>query len=378
MKTEIIAGHTFIEESYPIRDIGSGVISKGQAVRHFEKKHPEYQVVSVSNFKINYQDDTISVRVSVKKKWVNLPDDNQKPQKLLLSPGYDELKKNYDALLLDYKNRSEEIVKLTADPFSACPHCKENMKLKEELVKQYEVTDGLTILHEKSCERYDVLVEAISKDAQKFSDLLAENENLKRQVVALAECAEIDLSPKDLENLGEQEDGPFSISAPTAEEVAAAAIEVLEDEANLSLNDKESIKIGEEVFQIRSYSKEDAADLAAAKEAMKDDDSVPLSEVEMTGADGSKIEGEKPEGGVRGDRSKEITVADPGPTGEPELADGPADCDSDCANCTSGACKVGTDSNTVLTQDAVEKACDQADCVGSDEADDVQGDHDAE
>ncbi len=44
---------------------------------------------------------------------------------------------------------------------------------------------------------------------------------------------------------------------------------------------------------------EDAADLANAKEA-----------VEITGADGSKITGEKAEGGVRGDRHKEIIIAD--------------------------------------------------------------------
>ncbi len=47
--------------------------------------------------------------------------------------------------------------------------------------------------------KYDALVEAVGKDAQKFSDLLVENENLKKQVVALADCAEIDLTSDDEE-----------------------------------------------------------------------------------------------------------------------------------------------------------------------------------
>jgi len=56
-------------------------------------------------------------------------------------------------------------------------------------------------------------------------------------------------------------------------------------------------------------SPEDAADLAAAKEVLSKSQFVPL------------------------------TGIDPGPEGEPELADGPANCDNDCDKCKSNACK---------------------------------------
>ncbi|MEK0338558.1 MAG: hypothetical protein QQN41_14105, partial [Nitrosopumilus sp.] len=45
-----------------------------------------------------------------------------------------------------------------------------------------------------SCE----LGDEIDEKTQKFSAMLVENENLKKQVTALAECAEIDLDSADL------------------------------------------------------------------------------------------------------------------------------------------------------------------------------------
>ena len=114
---------------------GVGVISQGAVQRYFAKKNPDLAIKKFGSFKLDSQADTVTARFAVVNKVVD--------QKLL-NPGYDELKEQYDAVLLDYKNRSEETVELQ--------------------------------------ERYDALVIAVGKEAQKFSDLLVENEELKNQL----------------------------------------------------------------------------------------------------------------------------------------------------------------------------------------------------
>ncbi len=223
MSTEIIAGKTFIEENYPIQDIGGGVISKGQAVRHFEKMHPEYTVVAISSFKIDHQTETIKIRVQVKpKKPVVLPDDNQKPyrggakgaickvEQKLLNPGYDEVQhdletykneydelrtghseliKLYDALVTKYAELKKAVEDDSQD-FSLAAKLDETKKICLELQDECNETsakyDSLVIAHgqlhsdyEETKKSFDAIVEAATKDAQKFSDLLVENEKLK-------------------------------------------------------------------------------------------------------------------------------------------------------------------------------------------------------
>ena len=170
MSIEIIAGKTFVEESYPISDIGGGVISKGQAIRHFEKKHSEYAVVAVSSFKIDHQTETIKIRVQVKlkvaklEKHVFLPDENAKPVDpvALLQPGYGELKEKYDALRIAH----------------------------DKLLKEYKIVEERMVRHDRT---------------------VAE------------EAMEVDLSS-----------GPFSESAPTAESILAHATGADEDAADLA------------------------------------------------------------------------------------------------------------------------------------------------
>ena len=151
MNTEAINGKTFVEEDYPIQDIGGGVISKGQAVRHFEKKHPEYTVVAISSFKIDHQAETISVRVQVRPKSVVLPDDNQKPvDPMTVAPAIDQklLNPGYDELLVQAGNLVTENTELKRlmdeyEPFKVCPHCvelDELLNVHEELKAELEVT----------------------------------------------------------------------------------------------------------------------------------------------------------------------------------------------------------------------------------------------
>jgi len=147
MSIESIGGKLFAEETYSLEDVGGGVISKGQVVRHYEAKHPEHRVMEALAFKVDHETESVKIRVRVVlktlEKHVFLPEENQKPvgqDQKLLNPGYDELLKKYNAL----RTAVDE-----TELFKPCPHCVELVKVKEELVKQHEITDGLTQVCEK-------------------------------------------------------------------------------------------------------------------------------------------------------------------------------------------------------------------------------------
>ena len=279
MSTEIIAGKTFVEESYPIQDIGGGVISKGQAVRHFEKKHPEYTVFAISSFKIDHQDETISVRVQVKMKAAKVAEFGKAlvamneavgnvdhaPQKLL-NPGYDELKEKYDAVILSRNHLVDELAdteKKLVTLQAAVADDSQDFSLAAKLAEVQKMYHELQNERDEIGAKYDALVIAVGKDAQKFSDLLVENEKLRKEnktldrAVAgyvrekLTERVDVDLSPEDAADLADAKealkdnddtvplpDGPFSESAPTAEELSEAAQEMIknaEDEGRETL-----------------------------------------------------------------------------------------------------------------------------------------------
>lgn len=225
---EIINGKLFIEEEYAISEFGNQVISKGQAIRHFEKKHPEYTVVAISSFKIDHQDETISVRVQVKSKPVVLLDDNQKPV-ALLNPGYDELAE---------KLKTAEAQIESENKLCRCGACADNVDLKE---------------------RYNALVTAVAKDAQKFSDLLVENEHLKEAHEKLLEENKV-------------------LDQAVARHVKAALVE--KQEIDYTPDDDTPDEKSKRRCFLSAEKLEDAADLADAKDTIKDDDSVPLPEIE--------------------------------------------------------------------------------------------------
>ncbi len=212
-------------------DKGIGVISQVAVRQYLIEERPDLKIKKLGSFKFDSQTNTVTVRIATVNKIVPAA---------LLNPGYDELKDNYD----------------------------------------------------RTKKRYDALVIAVAKDAQKFSDLLVENEELKKQNAALAECAGIDISPEapdvqivikddkdqkpteeaidemleDAADLADAKeaigsgsnvvltqdmieracdqaevvgpDGPFSESAPTAEELSEAAQEMIknaEDEGRETL-----------------------------------------------------------------------------------------------------------------------------------------------
>ncbi len=216
MSTEIISGKTFVEESYPISDIGGGVISKGQVVRHFEKKHPEYAVVAVSSFKIDHQDETIGVRVQVKPKplGLNLASDysgshgseisgeradnavcgNRKDRVVvaLLNPGYDELLAERDRLIMLKEKRIARIDELK-EKYDALviehDHCyglaTANTKLMNELDTLKEKLET-TVRHESQCHMaYDELEKANKELREDYSRVCGINAKLRDEAADL-------------------------------------------------------------------------------------------------------------------------------------------------------------------------------------------------
>ena len=200
-RTELVAG-------------GAGVISQGAVRRYFEGKNPDFKVKKCGSLKLDSQRDIVTIRIGIVNqppyailvKGKTHPDNqpvvsdfhNREISQKLLNLGYDELKEQYDAVLLDYKNRSEETVELQ--------------------------------------KRYDALVIAVGKDAQKFSDLLVENENLKKEIKGLKILKDYKRPEYDMEI--DYATGPVSESIPTTEEFSEAVQEVIknaEDEGRETL-----------------------------------------------------------------------------------------------------------------------------------------------
>ncbi len=256
MATEIIAGKTFVEESYPISDIGGGVISKGQAVRHFEKKHPEYRVIAISSFKIDHQDETINVRVQVQKNKVlpvggnvlvieeNCPRlENIPPiaeQQKLLNPGYDELTDKLKAAEIQV----EEFKKGAEGRPCLCGKCADNLQ-----------------------PGYDELVAKHAKSVTRCNQLVDETAESEKQLLALQ--------------------AKLITADETYEGLRVAHVKLLKEYEN----ENDGAKAVQDILA----------------HAVGADDDGP----------------------------------DDGPEGEPELVDGPPDCNPDnCENCESHACKV--------------------------------------
>ncbi len=203
-QAELLAGHI-------------GVISQGAVRRYFEGECPDLKVKKCGGLKLDSQRSIVTMRFGI----VNRPNailvrgkvpppDNQaivedykrieeatngtcvsvsgefmKDQKLL-NPGYDELKAKYD----EATNELKAVYDALPDTISGNTPLS---KLVAELMKKYNLSvDNFSILMGEKVrlqEKYDALVTAVSKDAQKFSDLLVENEKLKAATdSAFAEC----------------------------------------------------------------------------------------------------------------------------------------------------------------------------------------------
>ena len=201
-------------------DKGIGVISQGTVQRYLAEERPDLKIKKLGSFKFDNQENTVTVRIGT-------------PVQKLLGPGYDELKEKYQDMvrvsnrlvceilesekqLLAIQNNYDSLIEkyqITGGKLS------ELYKKYDELKKKYD-----ELQHEKDIigRLYDALVIAVAKDVQKFSDLLVENEELKGQNIALAECAEIDVQ------IGIKGDGASEDAADLGPEEIAEENEVTE------------------------------------------------------------------------------------------------------------------------------------------------------
>ena len=138
-QAELLAGHI-------------GVISQGAVRRYFEGKNPDLKVKKCGGLKLDSQRDIVTMRFGVVNRGgVITTVSDEVSEVKLLNPGYDELVES-------------------------------NLKLVRESNKVQD------LFHEVR-DRYDALVIAVGKEAQKFSAMLVENEELKKQAdSAFAEC----------------------------------------------------------------------------------------------------------------------------------------------------------------------------------------------
>jgi len=65
MGMENIGGRKYVTEIYPLKDISEGVVSKGQAVRHFAKLHPDFIIVQINSFLVQHETQSVKIRVLV-------------------------------------------------------------------------------------------------------------------------------------------------------------------------------------------------------------------------------------------------------------------------------------------------------------------------
>ncbi len=145
-------------------DKGIRVISQTAVKQHLTEERPDLKVKKLGSFRFNSQENTVSVRIGTL------------VQKLL-GPGYDELMLSQNKLVDEVAESEKQLLAIQ--------------------------------------EKHAALIEAVSKDAQKFSDLLVENEELKEEnktldrAVAgyvrakLTEKADIELSSEDAADLAD-------------------------------------------------------------------------------------------------------------------------------------------------------------------------------
>ena len=259
-QAELLAGHI-------------GVISQGAVRRYFEGECPDLKVKKCGGLKLDSQRDIVTMRIGVVKQLAVKNPVGVNPivasitpgygEPKLLNPGYDELKDERDCLIKLGERRITRIDELKQS--------------RNHIIDELDETNKQLLAVQERC---DALVAAVMQDAQKFSDLLVENEELKvdleqTRIALFAEC------PHCVEN----EELKLELRKYERRLLAFQDVDV-------------SPLLPAQVAEIqKKIEVEDAADLANAKKVLEDSQLMPLTEI------------------------------DPGPEGE--LDDGTPDCRSD-------------------------------------------------
>lgn len=196
---------SYVEETYLLKDIGGGVVSKNQALRHFREKHPEYNVFEIKGFKVNSQTLKVTIRVLVSEK---KSADCIKQDQKLLNPGYDELKAKNEKLVqrlrkdysrvchiaaglrdevVDLQNRRDKLQR-ESDKFAS------KLKYAEEQIEEFKkgaegrpclcgkCADGLNPGYDALMLSRNKLVDELAESEKQILKLQRENEELEKQL----------------------------------------------------------------------------------------------------------------------------------------------------------------------------------------------------
>ncbi len=213
-----------------------GVISQGAAQRYLAKERPDLKIKKCGSFKLDSQANTVTMRFAVPKSIVKRPsipggsktllNDCSCQDQKLLNPGYNELAAQVKGLKEQLELGAEVYDELQKqlDDVRLELSCPETMGMDNEpLYKWAAVVMCKELeLHRK----YDALVVAVGRDDQKFSDLLVENEELNSKNNDLT-----------------------TANSRLREEITKLTLN--QQEIDLSPVDKEALKIGEDILQIR-------------------------------------------------------------------------------------------------------------------------------
>lgn len=279
----------WITVKYTIKELAGGeVVTQRNVLERWKADNPGQEVKAHAGFKCNQEDSTVSMRIAVTDNTITegtvakieggVTGPITDPSRLL-QPGhdkltaqveglkkqlelgakvYDGLKENYDRLIEKYqitggkiielhksygelKEASNEYIKALTDNRDALLTENENLKTENgRLILRLAEFDNLSPAYTELKEKYDALVRAIDPDPD-ADDTKIDEANLSpvdREAIRIGEDA-LQISPiaEDAAGLTSESlseiDGPYSVSAPTAEEVAACAVEILQDAADL-------------------------------------------------------------------------------------------------------------------------------------------------
>jgi len=145
MSMENIGGRKYVTETYALKAIGGGVVSKGQAVRHFQSLHPEFTIVGINSFLVQHETQSVKIKVLVADKIKTKTADFTKHEQKLLNPGYDEIVRVHDELIIDHGNLRIKHKELMASRNHLVNELAESEKQLLDLQKKYSKIIGTNV-----------------------------------------------------------------------------------------------------------------------------------------------------------------------------------------------------------------------------------------
>jgi hypothetical protein len=208
------------DEEYVITDVVAegAVISKGHVIRHFQKLHPDLIIVSTSEFKMQWETQTVKCRFGVKPKYV---EDTVSKEKFL------EIMETNSNLMRDLEAAKEKIAELESPRISQCTEA----EVKACYAKYYESKEPeMEISQDVDCKPVDGFI-AGSKTEKGINPIVKYDEDF-------ATTQETLMGAKDGEAIAVS-DGTLKALQETLEISSIEAASPVEEKTRADLSDEE-------------------------------------------------------------------------------------------------------------------------------------------